>query len=123
MKISKLSKNEVLPIIAILGGTGDLGTGLALRWVQAGYPVIIGSRTENKARVAVDDIVAIMRARGVNTVVNVEAMENLAAATKADICALTVPFVNQAEILTLVKETLKGKILVDSLFSLFGCSQ
>ena len=36
-------------VIAILGGTGDLGTGLARRWVQAGYQVIIGSRTQEKA--------------------------------------------------------------------------
>ena len=32
------------PVIAILGGTGDLGSGLAKRWIAAGYPVIIGSR-------------------------------------------------------------------------------
>ena len=37
---------ESLPVLAILGGTGDLGTGLARRWAQAGYQVIIGSRTQ-----------------------------------------------------------------------------
>ena len=37
---------ETLPVLAILGGTGDLGTGLARRWAQAGYQVLIGSRTQ-----------------------------------------------------------------------------
>ena len=41
--------SEALPVVAILGGTGELGTGLARRWVQAGYQVIIGSRTADKA--------------------------------------------------------------------------
>ena len=40
---------ETLPVLAILGGTGDLGTGLARRWAQAGYQVIIGSRSLEKA--------------------------------------------------------------------------
>ena len=43
---------ESLPVLAILGGTGDLGTGLARRWAQAGYQVVIGSRTQEKAEAA-----------------------------------------------------------------------
>ena len=39
--------------IAILGGTGDLGTGLAIRWSKAGYNIVIGSRTQEKADAAV----------------------------------------------------------------------
>ena len=35
--------------VAILGGTGDLGTGLAIRWSKAGYKIVIGSRTQEKA--------------------------------------------------------------------------
>ena len=49
-----------LPVLAILGGTGDLGTGLARRWAQAGYQVIIGSRTQEKAETAVQDLQEIM---------------------------------------------------------------
>jgi NADPH-dependent F420 reductase len=103
---------ETLPVLAILGGTGDLGTGLARRWAQAGYRVIIGSRTQEKADAAVSDLREVMAERGVGDV-SVEAMENLAAAQAADIVALTVPFSHQASTLELVKPALQGKILID----------
>lgn len=104
--------NEQLPILAILGGTGDLGTGLARRWAQAGYQVIIGSRTLEKAEAAVADLRAVMAERDVADI-TVQAMENLAAAQAADIVALTVPFSHQSSTLELVKPALQGKILID----------
>lgn len=103
---------ENLPVLAILGGTGDLGTGLARRWAQAGYRVIIGSRTADKAEAAVADLREVMAERGVAEVA-VEAMENLAAAEVADIVTLTVPFAHQASTLERVKPALQGKILID----------
>ncbi len=104
--------NESLPVLAILGGTGDLGTGLARRWAQAGYRVIIGSRTQEKAEAAVADLHEVMAERGVAEV-SVEAMENLAAAQAADIVTLTVPFAHQVSTLEHVSSALQGKILVD----------
>jgi hypothetical protein len=89
-----------------------LGTGLARRWAQAGYRVIIGSRTIDKAETAAEDLRALMAERGVDSV-NVEAMENVAAATACDIAAMTVPFAHQAGTLESVKEALQGKILID----------
>ena len=59
-----MSKN-IKPALAILGGTGDLGTGLARRWVQAGYDVIIGSRALAKAEEAAKDLISVMNSRGV----------------------------------------------------------
>lgn len=103
---------EDLPVLAILGGTGDLGTGLARRWAQAGYQVIIGSRTQEKAEAAVVDLREVMAERGVGQV-TVQAMENLQAAAAADIVTLTVPFSHQASTLELVKPALQGKILID----------
>jgi NADPH-dependent F420 reductase len=103
---------ENLPVLAILGGTGDLGTGLARRWAQAGYQVIIGSRTLEKAQAAVADLQEVMAERGVAEV-TVQAMENLGAAQAADIITLTVPFSHQASTLELVKPALLGKILID----------
>ena len=104
--------SEDIKTIAILGGTGDLGTGLARRWVEAGYTVIIGSRTEEKAQVAMADLTAVMSERGVANIA-VQAMENLAAASAADLVVITVPFSHQASTLELVKEALQGKILID----------
>ncbi|MCX7162218.1 MAG: NADPH-dependent F420 reductase [Betaproteobacteria bacterium] len=101
-----------LPVLAILGGTGDLGTGLARRWAAAGYQVIIGSRTQDKAETALADLRRVMAERGVSSL-NVQAMENLAAAQAADIVALTVPFSHQSSTLEAVREALKGKILID----------
>lgn len=104
--------NETLPTLAILGGTGDLGTGLARRWAQAGYRVIIGSRTPDKAQAAVADLRAVMAQRGV-AAISVEAMDNQAAAAAADIVTLTVPFSHQASTLEAVAPALQGKILID----------
>ncbi|MEM9256806.1 MAG: NADPH-dependent F420 reductase [Pseudomonadota bacterium] len=104
--------SENLPVLAILGGTGDLGTGLARRWAQAGYRVIVGSRTQEKAEAAIQDLQEVMAERGVGTV-SVEAMENMQAAEVADIVTLTVPFSHQASTLEAVKAALQGKILID----------
>lgn len=104
--------SEKLPVIAILGGTGDLGTGLARRWAQAGYEVIIGSRTQDKAEAAAADLQKIMAERGVKNV-SVRAADNLAAAQAADIVAMTVPFSHQKSTLESVRDALQGKILID----------
>ena len=101
-----------LPVLAILGGTGDLGTGLARRWAQAGYEVIIGSRNQEKADAAVADLREVMAERGV-TELSVRSAENLAAAQAADIVTLTVPFSHQSSTLELVQAALQGKILID----------
>lgn len=90
--------------IAILGGTGDLGTGLARRWARAGHKVIIGSRTRDKAVAAASAIAGA----------DVAGMENLAAAEAAEIVALTVPYANQLPTLETVRDALAGKILIDA---------
>jgi len=104
--------NDKLPQLAILGGTGDLGTGLARRWAVAGFQVIIGSRCLDKANAALSDLRRVMAERGVASF-NVRAMDNLAAAQAADIVALTVPFSHQVSTLESVRPALKGKILID----------
>lgn len=101
-----------LPSIAILGGTGALGTGLARRWAQAGYSIIIGSRSQESAQVAVDDLLSVLKQRGVNAA-NVQAAENTQAAVQADIVVLTVPYAHHQSTLTSVKAAVQGKILID----------
>jgi NADPH-dependent F420 reductase len=100
------------PTIAILGGTGALGTGLARRWAQAGFDVVIGSRTLEKAEAALEDLRSVMAERGAE-IAGVAAKENLEAANAADIVVLTVPFSHQISTLEYVRSALEGKILVD----------
>lgn len=98
--------------IAIIGGTGALGTGLALRWAAAGYPVLIGSRTADKAIEAAAATAAKLRQRGINQA-TVNGCSNDDAAAAADIVALTVPYAHHAATLTALHEQLSGKILID----------
>ena len=104
--------SNTLPILAILGGTGDLGSGLALRWLQAGYHVIIGSRTCQAAQLAVDDLHTVMAARATQSY-KISAMDNSDAAQGADIVTITVPYAHQTKTLSEVKKHLIGKILID----------
>lgn len=103
---------ESKAVVAILGGTGGLGTGLARRWAEAGYQIIIGSRTQEKAEAAAQELRELMQTRGVGDV-SVAAMDNVSAAQAADIAALTVPFAHHADTLQSVKDALQGKILID----------
>ena len=102
-----------LPVIAILGGTGDLGAGLARRWHEAGYPVCIGSRDPAKAAATV---AALRRGAGADErrAGSLRALGNRAAAEAAEIVVLTVPFAHQAATLEAVSPALRGKILVDA---------
>lgn len=93
--------------IAILGGTGDLGTGLAIRWSKAGHNIVIGSRTQEKAEAAVAELAKI------SPDTPAQAMENGAAAAAGDLVVLTVPAAHQLSTLDAVKDSLKGKILID----------
>ena len=93
--------------VAILGGTGDLGTGLAIRWSKAGHKIVIGSRTLEKAQAAVTAL------HEISPETPAEAMENLDAAKAGDIVVLTVPAEHQESTLSSVKENLTGKILID----------
>ncbi len=96
--------------IAILGGTGPAGTGLALRWARAQETIIIGSRDAQRAR----DVAAFVRGK-VGFGALVSGMENSAACAAADILMLTVPFDGQAELLKQLKPAItEGSILIDA---------
>jgi 8-hydroxy-5-deazaflavin:NADPH oxidoreductase len=96
--------------IAVIGGTGPAGMGLALRWARAGETIIIGSRDEQRAQVAA----ASIQAR-VGNQANVSGMENTAACAAADILMLTVPFEGQASLLKQLKSSITaGSILIDA---------
>ena len=89
--------------IAILGGTGALGLGLASRWIRSGHEVLIGSRTIESAKSACEKL----------NINEDQGMLNADAANQAEIACLTVPFSFQLDILSEVKDVLSGKILID----------
>jgi hypothetical protein len=99
--------------IAIIGGTGDQGLGLALRWIKAGEKIIIGSRQDERAKAAVQEIKKILGE------CDVEGYENSVAAGKADIIILSVPFQHVLSTMDSLKGALtEGKILVSQLVPL-----
>jgi NADPH-dependent F420 reductase len=96
--------------IAIIGGTGPAGTGLALRWARAGESLVIGSRDATRAGQAAQTI----RSRvGANAPVS--GMENSAACASSDRLVLTVPFEGQAALLKQLKSAIRpASILIDA---------
>lgn len=100
--------------IAILGGTGPAGMGLALRWARAGETVIIGSRDVQRAQEAADKI-----KKNVGNNARVSGRENSAACGAADILVLTVPFEGQATLLKQIRAAIRpGSILIDATVAL-----
>jgi len=94
------------PVIAVVGGTGSLGSGLARLWAQAGYQVVIGSRSKEKAK-------AVARELGGGTG-TVRGDDNRGAARAADIVVLSVPYSSHDAILDEIKADVAGKIVVDA---------
>ena len=94
--------------IPIIGGTGALGWGLAMRWAKAGQPVVIGSRSAERAAEAAE------RVRAVMPDADAEGLENAEAAQRGPVVFLTVPFRAQSENLTNLQQALEpGQLLVD----------
>ena len=103
--------------IAIIGGTGPEGSGLALRWAQAGETIVIGSRDPQRASgAAVKLSEKVYGAAGAPARdARVSGAENRASCESADIVVLTVPFEAQAEMLKHIRPALRpGQILVDT---------
>jgi len=94
--------------IAVLGGTGAEGGGLALRWAHAGHEVTIGSRSPEKATAAAEALNRLLPGDG-----RIRGATNVVAAQAADVVVLTVPPAAQAATAAGVREQLEGKILID----------
>jgi len=103
-----MSTKPILITVAVLGGTGKQGKGLAYRWAKAGYRVLIGSRTPEKAQATAVELTSLIGGE-----VSIEGISNLAATQRADIIVLAVPYFVHRETLETVKNALKGKILID----------
>ncbi len=94
--------------IAILGGTGNLGYGLAWRWARAGHEVTIGSRVAEKARNAAAEL---NQKPGGGSI---RGTDNLTATKQAEVVVLTVPFAAHQATLESIKPGLAGQIVVDT---------
>lgn len=103
-----MNDNHLLLSIAVLGGTGKQGKGLAYRWARAGYHVLIGSREEESAKNVAIELTAML-----GEGVSIMGMTNSQSAKEADIVVLSVPYSAHRSTLESVKEHLNGKILVD----------
>lgn len=94
--------------IALIGGTGALGSGLARRWARAGYPVVIGSRDVAKAEAAAATIPVPAGLPPVRGLAQAEA------AACADVIVLAVPYAGHAAALDAIRSSCAGKIVVDA---------
>jgi len=100
----------VSSVVAILGGTGPLGTGLALRWARAGESVIIGSRDAKRAQEAAAKI-----ASKVPSGARMQGMENAGACAATDLLVLTIPFEGHAALLKELKPHIRvGSVVIDT---------
>lgn len=94
--------------IAIVGGTGKEGSGLAVRWAKAGVSVVIGSREESKAKQVSEEL------NKLHSGIPITGMANPAAATAAEkLVVLTVPYSAHKNTLKDIQPNIAGKILVD----------
>lgn len=92
--------------LAVLGGTGPQGRGLARRFAQTGLPVVLGSRSAERARASAAELTAI-------TSGNVQGDDNAGAAQRGDVVIVAVPWEGHAELLTELAGPLTGKIVID----------
>jgi 8-hydroxy-5-deazaflavin:NADPH oxidoreductase len=93
--------------IAVLGGTGKEGSGLALRWARSGHEVTIGSRDAVKAQRVADEL------NQAYAPIQVKGADNVNAAQNAEVVVITVPYAAHLETIKAVQEALSGKVVVD----------
>jgi NADPH-dependent F420 reductase len=94
--------------IAVVGGTGELGGGLAMRFARAGLNVVVGSRSAGKAASVAAEIAAASGSR------KITGYDNVAAAEAGDVVFVAVPLASQDETLRSIAPVVKGKIVVDT---------
>lgn len=96
------------PTLAVIGGTGAEGSGLAVRWAAAGYPVLIGSRSQEKAQNAAQELNALLP----ESSATIDGDDNAGAAARSDVVVLSVPYDSQQGILEQIREGCQGKTVV-----------
>ena len=98
--------------IAVIGGTGKEGSGLAMRWAHAGHTVVIGSRDAAKAQVSAAELNASLETAGSNAP-KTSGLDNLTAAQNADVVVLSVPYSAHEGTIASILPALAGKVVID----------
>jgi len=93
-------------LVAIVGGTGKEGRGMALRWAKAGHDVLIGSRDAARAGTAADELSALAGR-------SVRGGDNVWAVEQSEVVVLSVPYSGHRETVLGLKDALRGKIMID----------
>lgn len=96
------------PTIAVIGGTGAEGSGLAVRWAAAGYPIILGSRSAEKAGTAAAELNELVPANGAS----ISGATNSDAAQQSDLIVLSVPYDAQEGTIAQIVDGAQGKIVI-----------
>ncbi|MCY4082431.1 MAG: NADPH-dependent F420 reductase [Caldilineaceae bacterium] len=97
------------PTLAVIGGTGEEGSGLALRWAAAGYSVLIGSRSRERAVAAAAELRSMLPPE---LPARISGDSNAGAAAAADVIVLSVPYSSQTGILEQIRAGCQGKTVV-----------
>jgi NADPH-dependent F420 reductase len=100
--------NEAVRIVAVLGGTGALGSGLAFRLANAGYSVLLGSRDPERANEAARELSSKYELSSLSGTSNKDAAE------KADLIVVAVPFAGRDQVLDEIRTCVIGKTVVDA---------
>lgn len=100
--------SETFPTLAVIGGTGAEGSGLVLRWAAAGYPVIIGSRSQEKAATVAAELSGELPPGSAP----ITGDENAAAAAAGDVIVLSVPYAAQEGTIAQIAAACQGKVFV-----------
>ena len=99
------------PSIGIVGGTGDLGRGLAVRLAKAGHPLIIGSRNAEQAVSSAEAVSAVLADRGIEHPA-ISGADNVATAQQGEVVFVTVPFGAHQPTLESIRDAVQGKVVV-----------
>lgn len=102
-----LNDSSTLMTLAVIGGTGKEGSGLVLRWANAGYRVLIGSRDAARAQAKADEINAVLGEA------LVRGLDNVSAAREANVVVVTVPYSAHRATMEAIRDAVQGKIVID----------
>ncbi|HRE46547.1 MAG TPA: NADPH-dependent F420 reductase [Aggregatilineales bacterium] len=100
-------------VIAVIGGTGKEGAGLAFRWANAGMPILIGSRDGARAAEKAAELNAELAAQGSPTHKPLQGMGNADAARAAQVVVISVPYDAHTSTLSALHDVLQGKVVID----------